>query len=92
MIKSSKKQLSKKIISQMSRDDKEALFEIAHKIAELRRIQSITQKELSKRIGTTQSTIARIEAGKQNLTVSYIKKIASALKQNISLQFINKSK
>ncbi|XOB46468.1 MAG: helix-turn-helix transcriptional regulator [Candidatus Nealsonbacteria bacterium] len=74
MIKSSKKQLSKKIISQMSRDDKEALFEIAHKIAELRRIQSITQKELAKRIGTTQSTIARIEAGKQNLTVSYIKK------------------
>ncbi len=50
-------------------------------IAEIRERKDITQAELGKRIGTTQSAIARIESGEQNLTVEMIGKISEALRQ-----------
>jgi transcriptional regulator with XRE-family HTH domain len=89
-VKLSKKK--NKIKFQMSRKDRETLQKIAHKITELRQIEAITQEELAKRMKTTQSVISRIESGKQNITIDYIQKIASALGRKISLKFINKSR
>jgi len=74
----------------MSRKDKETLEEIAHKISELRQLESMTQQELAKRMGTSQSVISRIESGKQNLSIDYIHKIAAALGRKLSLSFIKK--
>ncbi len=48
-------------------------------IARARAEQSLTQKELGEAVGTSQSAIARIEKGDQNLTVEMIEKISTAL-------------
>jgi transcriptional regulator with XRE-family HTH domain len=50
-----------------------------NRIRELRRKIGLTAKELAERINTTESTVSRIESGKQNLTQAWLIKIASAL-------------
>lgn len=52
-------------------------------IADLRESQGLTQTALAKRIGTTQSAIARIESGKQNLSADMLHKISTALRKNL---------
>ena len=39
----------------------------------------ITQKELAKQMGTTQSSIARLEAGSINPSLGFLEKIASVM-------------
>lgn len=56
---------------------------IGERIADLRETEGITQTELAKRINTTQSAIARIEAGKQNVSADMLKKIGDALHKNL---------
>jgi len=43
----------------------------------------MTQAGLAKKIGTTQSAVARIESGKQNVSAEMIKKISRALNKNL---------
>ncbi len=52
-------------------------------IADLRESQGLTQTALAKRIGTTQSAVARIESGKQNLSAEMLHKIGTALRKNL---------
>ncbi len=52
-------------------------------IADLRETQGMTQGDLAKLIGTTQSAIARIESGKQNISADMLKKLSAALKKNL---------
>lgn len=52
-------------------------------IADLRETQGLTQAMLAKKIGTTQSAVARIEAGKQNVSTEMLKKLGGALKKNL---------
>lgn len=56
---------------------------IGKQIADIRETQGITQNELARRIGTTQSAMARIERGKQNVTAEMLKKLSHALKKNL---------
>lgn len=56
---------------------------IGQQIADVRETQGMTQSELAKRLKTTQSAIARIESGKQNVSADMLKKISSALKKNL---------
>jgi len=56
---------------------------IGSRIADLRETEGITQTELAKRINTTQSAIARIETGKQNVSADMLKKIGDALHKNL---------
>jgi len=53
----------------------------------LRKRRGISQAELAKKLKTTQSNIARIESGKQNLTVGKIQEIAGALRCNFEFSF-----
>jgi UDP-N-acetylglucosamine 1-carboxyvinyltransferase len=53
------------------------------RIAEVRESSKITQGALAKKIKTTQSAIARIESGKQNISVDMVKKISKALNRNL---------
>jgi len=48
-------------------------------IRELRKKQGITQKDFAQKTGTSQSVIARIEQGNQNLTISELEKYGLAL-------------
>lgn len=50
-------------------------------IKRLRTEQNITQDELAKRLGTTQSAVARMESGTQNLSLDTLTKLSEALKR-----------
>ena len=56
---------------------------IGTRIASAREEAKVTQNALAKKIGTTQSAIARIESGKQNVSTDMVKKISKALNRNI---------
>ncbi|MDP1625125.1 MAG: UDP-N-acetylglucosamine 1-carboxyvinyltransferase [bacterium] len=60
-----------------------ALTSIGSMITHLREDRRMTQGELGKKIGTTQSAIARIEKGEQNLSTETLAKISAALGQEI---------
>lgn len=56
---------------------------IGKRIADLRETQGLTQTTLAKKIGTTQSAIARLESGTQNISAEMLKKIGHALGKNL---------
>jgi len=60
---------------------------MAIQIARAREKARLTQGELAKAIGTTQSVISRIERADQNLTLETLSKIAGALHRNLDIQF-----
>lgn len=67
-----------------TRDEKiPALSSIGALIARLREDRRLTQAELGDRIGTTQSVIARIEKGEQNLSTETLAKLSEALDHEI---------
>ena len=59
------------------------MVEIGELIATARTRQNMTQSELAKKIGTSQSAINRIEHGKQNASLEIISKISHALRTQI---------
>lgn len=61
----------------------DTLSNIGHLIRELRERRGITQSEFAEKLSTTQSAIARIECGEQNLTTEMISKISDALGREI---------
>ncbi len=56
---------------------------IGAKITDIRESHGFTQKEIAKRIGTTQSAIARMESGKQNISSDMLKKLSKAIGKNL---------
>jgi len=56
---------------------------IGKRIIDIREAQGMTQAALAKKIKTTQSAIARLEAGKQNISTDMLRKISSALGKNL---------
>ena len=56
---------------------------IGSRIAQVRESSGMTQSDLAKKISTTQSAVARMESGKQNVSADMIKKINKALKKNL---------
>lgn len=63
-------------------------LEIAYQILQLRKKEGISQAELAEKIGTTQSNVARMEAGQQNFTTDTLQKIASALGRDLRVEFV----
>ncbi len=56
---------------------------IGQSIADLRETKGMTQEALAKALKTTQSAIARIESGKQNVSADMLKRISKALGKNL---------
>ncbi|MEX0930855.1 MAG: UDP-N-acetylglucosamine 1-carboxyvinyltransferase [Candidatus Paceibacterota bacterium] len=56
---------------------------IGTRIVDLREAQGLTQSQLADKIKTTQSAIARLESGKQNISAEMVKKISRALGKNL---------
>lgn len=63
-------------------------FEIAYQILQLRKQKKMSQAQLAKKIGTTQSNVARLEAGNQNFTTDTLQKIAQALNKELKIEFV----
>lgn len=60
-------------------------LELAYKILQLRKAKKMSQSDLAKKIGTTQSNVARIEAGRQNFTINLLHKVAAALEADLKI-------
>lgn len=67
--------------------DSQPEFEIAKAVIRARIENKITQKELAKRMNTTQSVISRLEQGGTSPSISLLKKVASALNTTLQVQF-----
>ena len=64
-------------------------LEIAYRISQLREKKHFSQKQLAEKLDTTQSVIARIESGQQNLTTDTLQKIASIFDKRLKIEFIS---
>jgi len=68
-------------------EDSQPEFEIAKNIIQARIENKITQKELAKRMNTTQSVISRLEQGRTSPSIALLKKVAAALNTTLQVQF-----
>jgi UDP-N-acetylglucosamine 1-carboxyvinyltransferase len=59
------------------------LKQIGTLIASLRQKKGLTQEQFAQKLGTTQSAVARMENGEQNLTTETIGKISEVLESNL---------
>lgn len=60
-------------------DDLEPEFAIVHAMIKMRLKNKMSQKDLAKKLGTKQPAIARFESGAYNPTLSFLKKLSTAL-------------
>ena len=63
-------------------------LDVAYKILCLRAKRKMSQEQLAKKIKTTQSSVARMESGNQNLSTKMLEKIANALDCSVRVDFI----
>ncbi|MBI4991995.1 MAG: helix-turn-helix transcriptional regulator [Candidatus Harrisonbacteria bacterium] len=61
---------------------------LGYEIYSARKKRGLTQKELAKKMQTTQSEIARIESGEQNVTADKLNKIANSLKGKLKISLV----
>jgi len=61
-------------------------LEPGHQVARLRIGHGITQAQLADSVGTTQSAIARLESGKRDPSLSYLRRVLAALGYGVSLR------
>lgn len=61
----------------------ESLAQIGSFISSLRQERGLTQEQFAAKLGTTQSAVARIERGEQNLSTEMLAKISDALNRDI---------
>lgn len=62
-------------------------FAVIQAVLDARIKRSMTQKELAKKIGTKQSVISRLESGRANPSVAFLKKLAGALNATLEIKF-----
>ncbi|HUW64156.1 MAG TPA: helix-turn-helix transcriptional regulator [Spirochaetia bacterium] len=67
-------------------EESEAEYQAISQLVALRIKKGLTQKSLAHRIGTTQSVIARIEGGNQNISLRTLGKLAKALDANVRIE------
>lgn len=62
-------------------------LEISYSLLQMRKRAKMSQAQLAKKIGTTQSNVARMEAGNQNFTVGMLTRIADAFGKDLTVSF-----
>jgi predicted transcriptional regulator len=60
-------------------------IKLAYEMAQMRKKKKMSQETLAKKIGTTQSVVARMEAGKQNFSIGTLSKVAEALNCEVKI-------
>ena len=70
-------------------EQERANLDIARKIHELRTKARLSQAELARRVGTTQSVISRLEdADYDGHSLAILRRIASALEKRVEIRFV----
>lgn len=67
-------------------DSGELFLEIARQVTERRQAWDLSQKELAELCGTTQSAIARLEAGRRPPRIDTLDRVASALDCELTIR------
>ena len=62
---------------------------LAREIHELREKRGLSQRELAERLGTTQSAVARLEAGNVSPSLPTLDKVAEALGVELVVSFVD---
>lgn len=65
--------------------DNDALFQAAENLIYLRKHRMLTQQALARKMGTSQAKVARIEGGRENVTLRTLEKAVVALEGRLSL-------
>lgn len=66
-------------------------FAMIQAMIDVRRKKDLSQKELAKKLGTTQSAISRLEKGNISPTVNFLQKLAEALDSRLDIRFLSYS-
>ena len=69
-------------------DDLELEYKFIESLIDMRLAKKITQKELSRRIGTTQSALARFESGKINPSLNFLKRLATGIGAKLEINLV----
>jgi ribosome-binding protein aMBF1 (putative translation factor) len=70
-------------------EQEQANLDIARKICELRTKAKLSQAELARKVGTTQSVISRLEdADYDGHSLAMLRRIASALEKRVEIRFL----
>src|SRR5438445_13776607 len=70
-------------------EQEQANLDIARKIYELRSKAKLSQTELARKVGTTQSVVSRLEdADYDGHSLEMLRRIASALEKRIEIRFL----
>ncbi|MEK7121712.1 MAG: helix-turn-helix transcriptional regulator [Patescibacteria group bacterium] len=67
--------------------DSETEYQLAVKVIEARLRRKMSQRDLAKKVKTSQAAISRVEAMNGNPSLSLLKRIASALDTKLSIGF-----
>ena len=80
-------QMKNKAFRDAYREESQRL-RVAYQVWQLRKRQKLSQKELARKLNTTQSVVARMESGQQNFTTDTLQKIASIFKRDLKIEFV----
>lgn len=64
-------------------------FAMIQAVIDARVKKGVTQKELAEKIGTKQSVISRLESGRANPSIAFLKRLAQALNSHLEIRFTN---
>ena len=62
-------------------------YAVIQAILDARIKKGVTQKELAQKIGTKQSVISRLESGRANPSIGFLKRLAQALNSHLEIRF-----
>lgn len=65
-------------------------FVLIQALIDARVKKGVTQEELAEKIGTKQSVISRLESGRANPSISFLKKLAQALNSHLEITLVPK--
>ena len=85
--KTHKRQLLKRSEFREALKETELEYQVARMLIEARVKKGYTQKELAKKLDTKQSVISRVESARSLPSLSFLKKLASALDTSLKLEF-----
>lgn len=67
--------------------DARIAYQLGRQVRELREAHGLSQRELAERMHTTQSVIARLEAGGSKPSISTLERVAQALGTSVDIRF-----
>ncbi|MBI4992924.1 MAG: helix-turn-helix transcriptional regulator [Candidatus Magasanikbacteria bacterium] len=83
-----KKQLLKDKEIRRNYEKLDTEFALAKAIIEMRNKRGLTQAVLAKKIGTKQSSVARLESGNYNPSIAFLGKVALALDARLKVSLL----